>query len=121
MDVTTLDRALVLRAARLLEQQAHDLRSAHTILGAWQSGTEERKVKQEHDRLLRDARDLRALGTRMKAPAANGETHLEDVIAWADGIRGAMGSEHASRVTKTEAELSQVILDHPAIEAGRRV
>ena len=35
---------------------------------------------------------------------------MEDVIAWADGIQGTLGTEYANRVTENEAYISDCVL-----------
>jgi len=37
------------------------------------------------------------------------ETEIDDVIAWADGIMGALGTEHANKVTEQEARIADLI------------
>ena len=38
-------------------------------------------------------------------------TELDDVLAWADGVRGALGSEHAAKVTAREARIAAAIAE----------
>lgn len=60
---TGVDKALLDRAARILEGMAKDLES--DCDGNWGASKATRKMKDEYDVLMRDARDLRALGKRM--------------------------------------------------------
>lgn len=60
---TTIDKALLMRTARHLEQVAGKLEAYMP----WTAET--RAAKLEYDRLKRDARDLRALGQRLSKPA----------------------------------------------------
>ncbi|MCG8434395.1 MAG: hypothetical protein MJA83_10225 [Gammaproteobacteria bacterium] len=39
------------------------------------------------------------------------EIEYDDVIAWADGVLGALGTEYADRVTDKEAELANLIIN----------
>ena len=64
---TGLDKALLQRAARLLEQQAAVLQKSKTVAGSWAGA---RASKREFDALMRDARDLRSVVKRLSAPAA---------------------------------------------------
>ena len=41
------------------------------------------------------------------------DIELDDVLAWADGIQGALGTEHASKVTHEEARISWAIVNAP--------
>ena len=61
---TLTDKALLDRAARMIHVQARELRILHEA-GGWASTEAGRKAKQEYDRLLRDERDMRALGKRL--------------------------------------------------------
>jgi hypothetical protein len=61
---TLTDKVLLDRAARMINASAKALRLEHEEKG-WASTEAGRKAKQEYDRLLRDERDLRALGKRM--------------------------------------------------------
>lgn len=38
-------------------------------------------------------------------------TNVDDVIAWADGIAGAMGTEHCDRVTLKEILIANAIIN----------
>jgi len=38
------------------------------------------------------------------------DVELDDVIAWADGILGALGTEHANKVTDEEARIAGAIM-----------
>lgn len=60
---TGVDKALLDRAARLMEIRADAMYEAAG--GNWGATKESRKAKDEYDLLMRDARDLRALGKRM--------------------------------------------------------
>lgn len=55
--MNSLEKALILRAARHLEERAATVALSHQ---PWTSAPESREKKKEHDRVLRDARDLRA-------------------------------------------------------------
>lgn len=60
---TGVDKALLDRAARLMEIRADAMYEAAG--GNWGATKESRKAKDEYDVLMRDARDLRALGKRL--------------------------------------------------------
>lgn len=62
-----LDKALLQRAARLLEQQASALQKSKTEAGSWAGA---RAAKREFDALMRDARDLRSVVKRLAVPVA---------------------------------------------------
>lgn len=62
-----LDKSLLQRAARLLEQQAMVLRKSTIVDGGWVGA---KAAKREFDALMRDARDLRSVVKRLAAPAA---------------------------------------------------
>lgn len=59
---TGTDKALLLRAGRLLLEQAQTLENSHGQ--NWAANSESREAKAEFDRLHRDARDLKALAKR---------------------------------------------------------
>lgn len=61
---TLTDKALLDRAARMINGAAKELRGQYEA-GGWASTEAGRKAKQEYDRLLRDERDMRALGKRL--------------------------------------------------------
>ena len=61
-----LDKSLLQRAARLLEQQAAGIQKSKTEAGSWAGA---RASKREFDALMRDARDLRSVVKRLAAPA----------------------------------------------------
>lgn len=63
---TTIDKALLMRAARHLETRARNLEVSNLPWGATPEG---KVAKREYDRLKRDARDLRSLGQRLSKPA----------------------------------------------------
>lgn len=53
------------------------------------------------------------------APEAAGEPcrtiniediNIDDIVAWADGVQGALGTEHANRVTEREAAASRAVM-----------
>lgn len=64
---TSTDRALLQRCARNLEGEAAALNASYAIPNGWGASAEGREAKREYDRLLRDARDLRALAKRPEA------------------------------------------------------
>jgi hypothetical protein len=66
MAFTLTDKALLDRAARMINGEAKALRLEFEAVG-WAVTEAGRKAKQEYDRLLRDERDLRALGKRLSA------------------------------------------------------
>lgn len=43
---------------------------------------------------------------------------FEDVLAWADGVVGALGTEHATKVPDVEARVAQAILAAAKSEQG---
>ena len=59
---TKTDKALLDRTALLLTKKAAGIQSIHPV---WGATADSKKSKLEYDRLLRDARDLRALAKRM--------------------------------------------------------
>lgn len=61
---TLTDKALLDRAARMINGAAKELRAQYEASG-WASTEAGRKAKQEYDRLLRDERDMRSLGKRL--------------------------------------------------------
>ena len=63
---TLTDKTLLDRVARMINASAKSLRAQYEA-GGWASTEAGRKAKQEYDRLLRDERDLRALGKRLCA------------------------------------------------------
>ena len=63
MTFSGVDKALVQRAARILEIQANGIEKKTG--GNWAG---QRTAKAEHDRLRRDSRDLRALVKRLAEP-----------------------------------------------------
>jgi hypothetical protein len=64
MMFTLTDKTLLDRAARMINAAAKELRLQYEAAG-WASTEAGRKAKQEYDRLLRDERDMRALGKRL--------------------------------------------------------
>lgn len=45
-------------------------------------------------------------------PSHGGQsTELDDVLAWADGVRGVLGTEHAGKVTAREARIAAAIAE----------
>ncbi len=64
-EFTLTDKSLMLRAARILETDASVLEASHGPV--WSATAEGPAAKREHDRLLRDARDLRTLCKRFEA------------------------------------------------------
>jgi hypothetical protein len=50
------------------------------------------------------------LAALLDAEPETGEITLDDVLAWADGIAGALGTEHARRVTTAEEAIADAIL-----------
>lgn len=63
---TLVDKTLLDRAARLVNDKARTLRQAHQKPDTgWNGSKEDRAAKEVYDRLLRDERDLRLLGTRL--------------------------------------------------------
>lgn len=69
MAFTKMDKALMDRAARNLTTQAKAMEAAFAVPLGWGANKESKKAKLEFDRLMRDARDLRALAKR-SMPAA---------------------------------------------------
>ena len=67
MNFSGIDKALLQRAARLLEIQARSIELVKTDGGGWAGA---RDAKRAFDALMRDARDLRAVVKRFAAPAA---------------------------------------------------
>lgn len=67
MIITGIDRALMQRAARLIEGQAAQLETVYGL--NWAADQTTRQAKLEHDRLRRDARDMRALVKRLQRGA----------------------------------------------------
>jgi hypothetical protein len=61
---TLTDKALLDRAARMINGSAKELRVEYEGSG-WATTEAGRKAKQEYDRLLRDERDMRSLGKRL--------------------------------------------------------
>lgn len=61
---TSIDKALLLRAARHLEERALNLEVSNSPWGATPEG---KIAKRVFDRLKRDARDLRSLAKRLQA------------------------------------------------------
>jgi len=47
---------------------------------------------------------------RLQYESTAAEVELEDVVSWADGILGALGTEHAHKVTDAEALIAGVVL-----------
>lgn len=66
MSFTLTDKVLLDRAARMINGEAKALRVEFEAVG-WAVTEAGRKAKHEYDRLLRDERDLRALGKRLCA------------------------------------------------------
>lgn len=62
---TNTDKSLLMRAARLLLEQAKTLEKSYGL--NWAADPEHRAAKLEFDRLHRDARDLRALAHRYES------------------------------------------------------
>lgn len=63
---TLVDKTLLDRAARLVNEKARTYRVAHQKPDTgWNGSKEDREAKVVYDRLLRDERDLRLLGTRL--------------------------------------------------------
>ena len=65
MSFTRTDRALLIRIGGHLRDQAMNLQVEHGL--NWGATTESRAAKKDHDRLLRDERDLEALRRRLEA------------------------------------------------------
>ena len=63
-DFTLTDKALMLRAARLMVEVAQVEAASHGPV--WSATPDGRVAKRRYDRLLRDARDLRALTKRFE-------------------------------------------------------
>ena len=61
-EFTLTDKALMLRAARFMVEEAAVLAQSHGPV--WAATADGVVAKRQHDRLLRDARDLRALVKR---------------------------------------------------------
>lgn len=88
MIFTGTDKALLDRAARLLDGEAKGLHwDLLTNLKA------RRTAKLEFDRLTRDARDLRALGKRIAAVAVKATPPLEKRLQLEKGLQDGTG-EH---------------------------
>lgn len=64
---TLTDKVLIDRAARLIKEQAQVMLRADCPASGWGATEESRKAKLVYDRLVRDERDLRALGKRLCA------------------------------------------------------
>lgn len=62
---TNTDKSLLLRAARLLLEDATKLESTHG--SNWVASKESKAAKAEYDRLHRDARDIKKLVKRLEA------------------------------------------------------
>ena len=62
--------------------------------------------KHRPDRKVAQANALQAL---TRAKAAEVDISVEDVIEWADGIRGVLGTEYADRVSDREAAIAHAI------------
>ena len=75
-----LDKSLLQRAARLLEQQAAGIQKSKTEAGSWAGA---RASKREFDALMRDARDLRSVVKRLAAPAT---PRKPKVVASSDAV-----------------------------------
>lgn len=56
------DKALLDRTALRIDKAAKAIQSVHPV---WGANADSKKAKLEYDRLMRDARDLRALGKRL--------------------------------------------------------
>ena len=75
-----------------------------------------------------DVLDLRAKYERLQADHAaalsarseRATPTMADVIAWADGVSGALGTEYASRVTESEAKIADAILKIAAPQVSSR-
>ena len=88
-----IDKALLQRAARLLESQAAGIEKSKTNGGNWAGA---RAAKREFDALMRDARDLRSAVKRFAAPATprkprvpKVDTPVSDTPASDDGVVAA--------------------------------
>ena len=64
-EFTGTDKALMLRSARLFDDCAKLEESTHGP--DWNASTEARTARSRRDRLVRDARDMRALVRRLEA------------------------------------------------------
>lgn len=64
MIFTNTDKTLMMRAGRLLVEQARILK--HSYGQNWAGSAEAKEAKRQHDRLLRDDRDLRELAKRLE-------------------------------------------------------
>jgi len=65
---TLTDKALLMRAAREFDARAQALYDSH--VGLWNASQKKcAEDKREHDRLRRDAHDLRTLAKRLIVPA----------------------------------------------------
>lgn len=64
MAFSKMDKALLDRAARNLTAQAREIELAVAVPMGWGASKESKVGKLGYDRLLRDARDLRALAKR---------------------------------------------------------
>lgn len=67
MEVTSIDRALVQRAARLFEATIDGLVQAHQVNGVWPTDRGSQMVRRECQRLARDGLELRALAERIRS------------------------------------------------------
>lgn len=65
MSITRTDRALLIRVGGHLRKSAGTLAAGFGL--NWGESPESREAKKEHDRLLRDERDLEALRKRLEA------------------------------------------------------
>lgn len=115
MGFTLTDKVLIDRAARLVNGQAKQLRLAHEQ-GGWATDDESRKAKLEYDRLLRDERDLRALGKRLAThfgvvPRGKGSTM---VLA---GKRLVVRPDDGD-VSRLDGEIAKVLPPMPAGTIG---
>ena len=107
MSFTLTDKTLLDRAARLINDQARLLGTNHGTDG-WSTDDVARKAKLVYDRLLRDERDLRALGQRMAK-------HFD--------VRPALRAPKqkpmtATEVTTTLADVLGPVLGRPVGDAG---
>lgn len=46
-------------------------------------------------------------------PEVNEDIKVDDVLAWADGIMGVLGTEHANTITDQEARIAWAITNAP--------
>ncbi len=67
MVFTNTDKVLMMRAGRLLVEQAKSLKLQFGE--NWAASKESKVAKREYDRLLRDDRDIRALAKRLERQA----------------------------------------------------